>query len=142
MTDTVENPPQASAVPQPLSLNDLQQLSLEKLASRGIELGMRLRAETSRHHMVLDQARFHLAQGGAVFATGFLELTADHGILRWPAFNLKPGPDDASIPASLFRALELRPGVILRCLLRLPQDRERGLVVESILEIEGIPAAQ
>ena len=142
MTDTVENPPQASAVPQPLSLNDLQQLSLEKLASRGIELGMRLRAETSRHHMVLDQARFHLGQGGAVFATGFLELTADHGILRWPAFNLKPGPDDASIPASLFRALELRPGVILRCLLRLPQDRERGLVVESILEIEGIPASQ
>ena len=44
-----------------MSLNDLQQLSLESLATRGAELGMRLRAETSRHHMVLDQARFHLA---------------------------------------------------------------------------------
>ena len=72
MTETVENQP--SAVAQPLSLNDLQRLSLENLASRGVELGMRVRFETSRHHMVLDQTRFHLSQGGTVFATGFLEL--------------------------------------------------------------------
>jgi transcription termination factor Rho len=139
MTDTVENPPSKSAVLPPLELSDLQRLSLEKLAARSTQLGMRLRSETSRHHMVLDQARLHLTQGGAVFATGFLELTADHGVLRWPAFSLKPGPDDVTVPASLIRALELRPGLMLRCALRLPQERERSLVAESILEIEGIP---
>jgi len=139
MTETVENQP--SAVAQPLSLNDLQRLSLENLASRGAELGMRARVETSRHHMVLDQARFHLSQGGTVFATGFLELAADHGVLRWPLFSLKPGPDDVHVPASLLRPLDLRPGLMLRCSLRLPRDRERGLVVDSILEIEGIPVS-
>jgi transcription termination factor Rho len=142
MTETVENPPPPSAIAQPLFLNDLQRLSLEKLTSRGAELGMRMRLEASRHHMVLDQARFHLGQGGAVFASGFLELTADHGILRWPAFSLKPGPDDVHVPASLLRPLELRPGLMLRCTLRLPQDRERGLVADAIPEIEGIPVSQ
>jgi transcription termination factor Rho len=142
MTETVENPPQTSAIAPPLSLNDLQGLSLEKLASRGSELGMRTRVEASRHHMVLDQARYHLSQGGVVHATGFLELTADHGILRWPAFSLKPGADDVHVPAALLRPLDLRPGLMLRCDLRLPQERERGLVAESILEVEGIPLSQ
>jgi transcription termination factor Rho len=141
MTETVENPPSASAIAR-LDLSDLQRLSLDKLASRGAELGMRMRAEASRHHMILDQARFHLSQGGEVVATGFLELAADHGILRWPAFSLKPGPEDVHVPGSLLRPLDLRPGLMLRCRLRLPQERERGLVAESIVDIEGIPAAQ
>jgi transcription termination factor Rho len=142
MSDTAENPPSTGADPAPLVLNELQQLSLEELAARSTSLGMRLRNESSRHHMVLDQARFHLAQEGVVLATGFLELTADHGILRWPAFSLKPGPDDVTVPAALIRPLELRPGLMLRCTLRLPQDRERGLVAQSILEVEGIAADQ
>src|SRR5262245_48970745 len=142
MTETVENPPERSAVAQPLLLNELHRLSLEKLATRGAELGMRVRVEASRHHMVLDQARLHLSQGGAVLATGFLELTADHGILRWPASSLKPGPDDVHVPGSLLRPLDLRPGLMLRCTLRLPQERERGLVADSIVEIEGIPTTQ
>ena len=137
--ETVENPPETSAVAQPLLLNDLHRLSLE-LAARGAKLGMRVRVESSRHHMVLDQARFHLSQGGEVLATGFLELTADHGVLRWPAFSLKPGPDDVHVPSALLRPFDLRPGLMLRCALRLPQERERGLVAESILEIEGVPA--
>jgi transcription termination factor Rho len=142
MTATVENPPPAKAAAQPLTLNDLHRLSLEELARRGAELGIRPRPEGSRHHMVLDQARFHLAQEGEVFATGFLELAADHGFLRWPAFNLRPGPDDVTIPAALLHSLDLRPGLVLRCSLRLPQDRERGLVAASILEVEGAPADQ
>ena len=43
MTETVENPPETSAVAQPLLLNDLHRLGLEKLAARAAELGMRVR---------------------------------------------------------------------------------------------------
>ncbi len=46
------------------------------------------------------------------------------------------------IPGSVLRPLDLRPGLMLRCTLRLPQERERGLVADSIEEIEGIPASQ
>jgi transcription termination factor Rho len=86
--------------------------------------------------MVLDQARFHLSQGGEVLATGFLELTADHGVLRWPAFSLKPGPNDVHVPSALLRPFDLRPGLMLRCALRLPQERERGRT-----DVRASPAA-
>ncbi len=138
MTDTAEISPPAPAVLEPLCLNDLQALSLEKLAARAGSLGLRLRPDSSRHHLVLDQAKFHLTQGGTLLATGLLEMTGDSGVLRWPFFNLRPGPEDVLVPAAKLRPLELRPGLMLRCALRLPRDRERGLVAESILEIDGI----
>ena len=88
MTETVENPPETSAVAQPLLLNDLHRLSLEKLAARGAKLGMRVRVESSRHHMVLDQARFHLSQGGEVLATGFLSsCSSPRNLLRILSFD-------------------------------------------------------
>lgn len=138
MTDTVENPASPPTL-EPLCLNTLQTLSLDKLMARAAELGIRLRPDSSRHHLVLDQAKYQLGQGGVVLATGLLELTGDSGVLRWPAFNLRPGPEDVLVPASLLRPLDLRPGLFLHCALRLPKERERGLVVESILDIEGIP---
>lgn len=128
-----------SAPPEPLCLNDLQALSHDALVARAQDRGIRVRPDASRHHLTLDQARFQLSQGGTVLATGLLEVTGDQGVLRWPAFNLRPGPEDVLVPAALMRPHQLRSGVFVRGTLRLPRDRERGLVVEAILEIEGIP---
>lgn len=139
MPDTVETEMQPPSSKDVLLLNDLQVLGLEKLAARAGELGIRLRPDASRHHMILDQARFHLTNGGVVEAAGLLEISGENGVLRWPFFNLKPGPEDVLVPAVLLRPLGLRAGLILRCSLRLPRDRERGLVAASILSIEGIP---
>ncbi len=140
MTDTVENPP-LPAPPEALSLNTLQALSIRDLTTRAHELGLRLRPEASRHHLILDQAKAQLTQGGRLEATGFLEFSGDNAVLRWPAFSLKPGPEDVFVPANLLRPLNLRSGLMVRCVLRLPRDRERGLVAESILDIEKIPLA-
>ena len=140
MTDTVDNPP-PPAPPETLSLNSLQLLSIRELIARADSLGLRLRPDASRHHLILDQAKAQLSQGGALEATGFLEFSGDNAVLRWPAFNLKPGPEDVFVPSSLLRPLDLRSGLMLRCRLRLPRDRERGLVTESILEVENIPVA-
>ena len=144
MPDTVEQPlpPAPAEVPPVLSLNELQALSFEKLLARTQELGLRLRPDATRHHLVLDQAKFQLNQGGILQATGLLEGTGDNGVLRWPAFGLRPGPEDVQVPASLIRSLSLRPGLMLHCALRLPRDRERGLVIDKILEIEGKPLDQ
>jgi transcription termination factor Rho len=141
MTDTVENSA-APAVPEPLCLNTLQTLGLPKLLERANSLDIRIRPDASRHHLVLDQARFQLSQGGQVHASGLLEMAGENGVLRWPAFNLRPGPEDVLVPAQVVRSLELRPGLFLHCTLRLPKDRERGLVVDTILDIEGIPVAE
>lgn len=141
MTDTVENT-STPIVLEPLCLNTLQTLSLPKLIERAESLGIRLRPDSTRHHLVLDQAKHQLTQGGEVRATGLLEMSGDNGVLRWPAFNLRPGPEDVLVPSAMLRPLEVRSGLFLNCTLRLPRDRERGLVVEKILDIEGIPVGE
>ncbi len=141
MSNTAEQPAPPPQLPL-LSLNDLQSLGLSRLSARGGELGLRIRQEASRHQMVFDQVRHHLGLGGEVIATGFLEFSGEQAMLRWPASNLKAGPDDVYVPPALWRPLELRPGLMLRCRLRLPRDKERSLVAERILEVEGIPVDQ
>jgi len=129
-------------VPDPLVLNDLQSLSLEKLLARAQALGMRVRPDATRHHLVLDQAKAQLAQGGVLSARGFLEFAGENAVLRWPIFNLRPGPEDALVPQAIWRKLGLRQGLMLHGNLRLPRERERGLVVDSVLEVENIPIAE
>ncbi len=140
MTDTVEIAAPSPALEE-LCLNSLHTLSLPELRERVARLGIRLRAENSRHHLVLDLVRCQLTKGGVAVATGLLELTGDSGVLRWPASNLRPGPEDVFVPAGMVRSLDLRPGVFLRVNLRLPKDRERGLIAAEILTVEGIPVA-
>lgn len=143
MPDTVEQPatPVAPAK-ETFSINALHKLTIKELSARALQLGLRLRVEASRHHMVLDQVRVHLTQGHDVEATGFLEMNGDQGTLRWPAFSLRPGPDDVYIPATLLRSYKLQSGLMVKCMLRLPRDKERGLVAASVVEIENIPVAQ
>lgn len=144
MTDSAEpvSTPKASLEGETLFLNDLQQMPLQDLIARGNAAGLRVRPDSSRHHIVLDQARAHLNRGGTLTATGLLEASGDHGVLRWGSSNLKPGPEDVFVPAALTRSLDIRPGLLLHVLVRLPRDRERGLVAEALLDVEGIPLDQ
>ena len=128
-----------SAPPEPLSLNDLQKLPLEALLSRAQEVGVRVRPDSTRHPLILDQARFQLSHGGRLTGTGLLERNGDSGTLRWAAFDLRPGPEDVFVPNGMLRQYGLQSGLMISCTIRLPRDRERGLVVEQILAIEGIP---
>ncbi|PTX96310.1 transcription termination factor Rho [Spartobacteria bacterium LR76] len=141
MPATVEEstPPAAQAV---IKLNDLQSLSHTSLLDQAVALGLKLRPESTKRHLVLDHAKHHIAQGTAVEAVGLLEINGDHGVLRWPAFGLRPGPDDVYVPQQMIRQHKLEAGLMLRCTLRLPKERERGLVIDTLLFIEDIPLAE
>lgn len=141
MPATVEEstPPAAQAI---VNLNDLQALSHTTLLDQAVALGLKLRPEATKRHLVLDHAKHHITQGTPVEAVGLLEVNGDHGVLRWPAFGLRPGPDDVYVPPQMLRQHKLEAGLMLRCTLRLPKDRERGLVVDAILFIEDIPLAE
>jgi len=127
--------------PPPLFLNDLQKMPLDRLLARAADLNLRVRPDTNRHHLVLDMARLEISLGGTVTGTGLLEATGDQGVLRWTAFDLRPGPEDVLVPSALMREYGLRPGLMIEATIRMPRDRERGLVVDAIQHIEGIPAA-
>lgn len=131
----------STEVPAPLSLNDLQRLPLDGLIARANEWNLRVRSDATRHHLVLDQARHQLNLGGILHGRGLLEKNGDAGIVRWAAFDLKPGPEDVFVPPAMMRQFGLQPGLMLDFSIRLPRDRERGLVVDVLSEIEGIPLA-
>jgi len=131
----------STEVPAPLSLNDLQRLPLDGLIARANEWNLRVRSDATRHHLVLDQARHQLNLGGILRGRGLLEKNGDAGIVRWTAFDLKPGPEDVFVPPAMMRQFGLQPGLMLDFSIRLPRDRERGLVVDVLSEIEGIPLA-
>ncbi len=135
------SPEAPSALPEPLSLNELQKLPLDQLLARAHETGVRVRPDSTRHHLILDQARRQLSLGGVLTGTGLLERIGDSGTLRWAAFDLRPGPEDVSVPSAMLRQHGLQSGLMLHCSIRLPRDRERGLMVDQVLDIEGIPVA-
>jgi transcription termination factor Rho len=132
---------EAQSHPPPLTLNELQQLPLDRLIARAAEIGLRVRPDSTRHHLVLDQAREQLHRGGILHGKGLLEKNGDAGVIRWTAFDLRPGPEDIFVPVAMMRQFGLQPGLMLDFIIRLPKDRERGLVVGELQTIEGIPVA-
>ncbi len=134
-------PAATDRTPQTISLNTLHALGRNALIERAHTLGIRIRQEGSLHHLVLDQARYHLATGDAVEASGILELDGNRACLRWAEHSLRPGPDDIAVPPALIRDHGLRSGLKVKAAIRLPQQREQGLVLDHVISIEDIPIA-
>ena len=84
-------------------MNDLQRLSLDRLIERAAAVDLRVRPDSTRHHLVLDQARHQLHLGGILTGKGLLEKSGEAGVIRWAAFDLRPGPEDIFVPASMMR---------------------------------------
>ena len=76
-------------------------------------------------------------------AEGFLDQVGDSfGLLRYPELNFLPVPQDVYVPRAAMELYHLRPGQKLAGKLRLPRDREKGLVLDDVATIEGEPAEQ
>ena len=134
--------PEAQSAPPPLALDDLQRLPLDGLIARAAGIGLRVRPDSTRHHLVLDQARHQLHRGGVLTGKGLLEKSGDSGMIRWAAFDLRPGPEDIFVPTAIMRQYGIGPGLMLEFTIRLPRDRERGLVVAALQAIECIPVSE
>jgi len=125
--------------PRDLSINELEQT--EDLLRIVRDFDLHLHPARTRHHHILDIARAAIGQGVTVTAEGFLDQVGDSfGLLRYPELNFLPVPEDVHIPRAAIELYRLRPGQKLRGKLRLPRDREKGLVLDDVLTIEGEPA--
>ena len=122
-----------------LSINELEKL--DDLLPVARDFNLHLHSARSRHHHILDIARAALGQGANVTAEGFLDQVADSfGLLRYPELNFLPVPEDVYVPRAAIELYHLRPGQELAGKLRLPRDREKGLVLDDVVTIEGEPA--
>jgi transcription termination factor Rho len=133
----------ATTAPRSLDLNELQNLSPEDLESLAQVFGLHLHPARSRHHHIVDLARAALGRGATITAEGFLDQVGDSfGLLRYPELNFLPVPQDVYVPRAAIELYHLRPGQKLAGKLRLPRDREKGLVLDDVATIEGEPAEQ
>lgn len=137
--------PAPPSVPKELWIDELNAAPFNALLERAEALNVRVNPEKTRHHIVFDLLRAHSQLGSTLFADGVLEMSnnGNTGFLRWSRFNFKTLPQDVLVPAHFINQFALRNGNRFTCRLRLPRDnRERNLVVDEILTIEEIPAAE
>lgn len=128
-----------SKAPRELSINQLE--ATDDLLRIARDFDLHLHPARTRHHHILDIARAALGQGATVTAEGFLDQVGDSfGLLRYPELNFLPVPEDVYVPRAAIELYRLRPGQMLCGKLRLPRDREKGLVLDDVLTIEGEPA--
>jgi transcription termination factor Rho len=126
-----------------LDVNELQQLSSERLKAVAREFDLHLSPMRSSHQQLVDLARAALGRSAVVAAKGFLDLLSDSfGMLRYPALNFLRVPEDVFVPRAVIQQFHLRAGQELSGTLRLPRDREKGLVLDQVTTIEGQPAEQ
>src|SRR6266550_7914295 len=121
--------------PRELSINELEKL--DDLFPVARDFNLHLHPARTRHHHILDLARAALGQGANVTAEGFLDQVADSlGLLRYPELNFLPVPEDVYVPRAAIELYHLRPGQKLAGKVRLPRDREKGLVLDRVIMIE------
>ncbi len=130
------------AIPAKIHLDELHALSHSALVERADALRLRLNPDRSSHHIILDLLRFYGTRGVELQAEGVIEVGADNQAhLRWPRFSFKPFPEDPFVPRNLMQRYGLQQGHLVSARVRPPRDnRDRGMVVEQVLAVEGIPA--
>ena len=137
--DPKESAAAAATAPRELTINELEKL--DDLFPVAKDFNLHLHPARTRHHHILDIARAALGQGATITAEGFLDQVGDSfGLLRYPELNFLPVPEDVYVPRAAMDLYRLRPGQKLSGKLRLPRDREKSIVLDDVLTIEGEPA--
>ena len=132
-----EHNPVNEVLSAPVDLNALQKLGQAELFAMAAERRLHAFHDSSKHHLVFEIIRDQLKRGGIATAEGILEFAPDAPMIRWAVVNFQPTPSDLTLPVSLLRQYELRPGLKLAGTIGL--QTERRLSMSTITCIEGIP---
>lgn len=133
----------APPLPDSLDLVALQRLTPAEIEGLCQKHDVRVHPGRSRHHHILDLARWALGRGIPVTTQGFFDVVADSfAVLRSPELNFLPVPEDVGVPRALTQQHRFRPGQLIAGTVRLPRDREKSLMLDQVTAIEGRPVEQ
>ena len=126
--------------PSPMEMTTLLRSGHAALLAMAEDRNLPVYRDSSKYHLILDLARDQVKRGGELTAEGVLEFAPDAPMVRWPTANFQPTPCDLTLPVSLLRQYELRPGLRVEGTVGL--QSERRLCFTSLSAIEGIPVAE
>ncbi len=137
------NEPPDSPPPPAFALHELQELEPAALHDLCARFDLRPHPAHTRHQQIFDLVRQGIPRGLRATVDGFLEQPNEGpAILRSPRLNFLPLPEDVGVAHHLIRQFGLRPGQMLQGSVRPPRDRERGLMLDRLISVEGQPAAE
>jgi len=91
-----------------------------------------------RHEIIFAAIRSYLARGGAVMASGCLEVVKEgFGYLRSAKTNFLACPEDVFVPQQQIRRHALRPGDMVEGPLRDPRDRDKLFGLGGVVTVNG-----
>ena len=91
-----------------------------------------------RHEIIFHAIRRYLNHGGAVLASGCLEVVKEgYGFLRSAKPNFLACPEDVFIPQQQIRRHALRTGDTIEGPIRDPRDRDRFFALGNVLAVNG-----
>src|SRR3954464_8778081 len=102
-------PPPPSTTPRPsLNINDLKDMSIQKLTQIGKDLNVAGATGMRKQDLIFQILKAQAEQSGFIFSEGVLEVLPDgFGFLRAPDYNYLPGPDDIYVSPSQIRKFDL-----------------------------------
>ena len=91
-----------------------------------------------KHELIFAAIREYLAKGGAVLASGCLEIVREgHGFLRSAKNNFIACPEDVFVTQQQIRRYALRTGDIIEGPVRDPRDRDRFFCLGNVNTVNG-----
>ena len=91
-----------------------------------------------KHELIFAAIRTYLANGGAVIASGCLEIVREgHGFLRSAKNNFLACPEDVFVTQQQIRRHALRTGDIIEGPIRDPRDRDRFFCLGNVMTVNG-----
>ena len=129
-----------AAIPASLNVNQLQALAPSELDELCRAFELRFHPGRTRHHQIVDLVRCAIGRNVPVTAEGFFDQGADSfAVLRFPALNFLPVPEDVGVPRAAVQRFRFKPGQLIAGTLRLPREREKSIMLEQVTAIEGVP---
>src|SRR5438477_3412012 len=131
------SPPPTSAPQQPnLNINDLKDMSIQKLTQIGQDLNVAGATGVRKQELIFQVAKAQAEHRGFVFSEGVLEVLPDgFGFLRAPDYNYLPGPDDIYVSPSQIRKFDLHTGDTVSGQIRPPKEGERYF---ALIKVEAV----
>ena len=91
-----------------------------------------------KHELIFAAIRHYLARGGAVIASGCLEIMREgHGFLRSAKNNFLAFPEDVFVTQQQIRRHALRTGDVIEGPIRDPRDRDRFFCLGNVATVNG-----
>ena len=91
-----------------------------------------------KHELIFAAIRAYLGRGGAVVASGCLEIVREgHGFLRSARNNFLACPEDVFVTQQQIRRHALRTGDIIEGPIRDPRDRDRFFCLGNVMRVNG-----